>query len=68
MRLLDKRLLPHRQRGLRGRERDLRPRDDAQVHVALLDDGVLLFDYPAKSGKRRVQSVVDPEVFAIVAA
>jgi DNA topoisomerase IB len=35
-------------------------------HVALLGDGALLFDYPAKSGKRRVQSVVDDEVYAIV--
>jgi DNA topoisomerase-1 len=25
-------------------------------------DGVLLFDYPAKHGKRRLQAVVDPEV------
>src|SRR3954469_10010854 len=30
-------------------------------HVRLRDDRIL-FDYPAKSGKRRVQSVVDPEV------
>jgi DNA topoisomerase I len=28
----------------------------------------ILFDYPAKSGKRRVQSVVDPEVAGVVAA
>jgi DNA topoisomerase-1 len=36
-------------------------------HVKLLDDSRLLFDYPAKSGQRRVQSVIDPEVFEIVA-
>jgi DNA topoisomerase I len=35
-------------------------------HVKLLEDGALLFDYPAKHGKRRVQSVVDEEVYAIV--
>jgi DNA topoisomerase I len=35
-------------------------------HVRLLDEGVLLFDYPAKHGKRRVQSVVDHDVYAIV--
>jgi DNA topoisomerase-1 len=37
-------------------------------HVRLLDDGVLTFDYPAKSGKRRVQSIVDPEIYEIIAA
>ena len=36
-------------------------------HVRLLDDHTLLFDYPAKSGQRRVQSVIDPEVYDIVA-
>jgi len=35
-------------------------------HVQLLDDCRLRFDYPAKSGQRRVQSIVDPEVFEIV--
>ena len=35
-------------------------------HVRLRDD-VLLFDYPAKSGKRRVQAVVDPLVADVVA-
>jgi DNA topoisomerase I len=34
-------------------------------HVRLRDD-VLLFDYPAKSGKRRVQAVVDPLVADVV--
>jgi len=37
-------------------------------HVELAGDGVLVFDYPAKSGKRRVQAVVDPEVYEVVAA
>jgi DNA topoisomerase IB len=36
-------------------------------HVKCLKDGVLLFDYPAKSGQRRIQSVVDPGVYEIVA-
>ena len=31
-------------------------------------DKVLTFDYPAKSGKRRVQSVVDADVFEVVQA
>jgi DNA topoisomerase I len=35
-------------------------------HVQLLDDCTLLFDYPAKSGKRRVQSIVDRDVYDIV--
>jgi len=37
-------------------------------HVKLLDDCRLLFDYPAKSGQRRVQSVIDSEVYEIVEA
>ena len=36
-------------------------------HVKLAEDGVLVFDYPAKHGKRRLQAVVDPEVYALVA-
>ena len=35
-------------------------------HVRLLGDGTVEFDYVAKSGKRRIQSVVDPEVYAVV--
>ena len=35
-------------------------------HVKLLPENTLLFDYPAKSGQRRVQSIVDPEVFDIL--
>jgi DNA topoisomerase-1 len=35
-------------------------------HVRLLDDQTLLFDYPAKHGKRRVQSMVDADVATIV--
>jgi DNA topoisomerase I len=36
-------------------------------HVRLGDDGLITFDYPAKSGKRRIQSLVDPEVYDVVA-
>src|SRR3954467_4837572 len=36
-------------------------------HVKLLPGSTLLFDYPAKSGQRRIQSIVDPEVYEIVA-
>jgi DNA topoisomerase I len=35
-------------------------------HVTVTADDVLLFDYPAKHGKRRIQSVVDAEVAGIV--
>src|SRR5947209_2231224 len=34
--------------------------------VRLLPGGTLRFDYPAKSGQRRVQSIVDPDVFEVV--
>ena len=34
-------------------------------HVSMRD-GVLVFDYPAKSGKRRVQAVIDPVVAEVV--
>jgi DNA topoisomerase IB len=36
-------------------------------HVSLEPNGRLVFDYPAKGGRRRLQSVVDPEVYGIVA-
>ena len=36
-------------------------------HVRLLDGPVLVFDYPAKGGQRRIQSIVDPDVYEIVA-
>jgi len=36
-------------------------------HVKI-DDGVVTFDYVAKSGKRRIQSIVDPDVCRIVVA
>jgi DNA topoisomerase I len=36
-------------------------------HVRLGDDGLITFDYPAKNGKRRIQSLVDPEVYDVVA-
>ena len=35
-------------------------------HVTLTEPELIRFDYPAKSGKRREQSIVDPEVFEIV--
>jgi DNA topoisomerase IB len=37
-------------------------------HATLRDGCVLTFDYPAKGGARRLQSVVDPQAFAVVAA
>ena len=37
-------------------------------HVTLERNGVLSFDYTSKGGKRRVQSVVDPDVYRVVAA
>jgi DNA topoisomerase I len=36
-------------------------------HVTVQDDA-MVFDYPAKSGQRRVQEVVDPDVADLVAA
>ena len=35
-------------------------------HVKLGPENLLVFDYPAKSGKRRVQAVVDSEVYDVV--
>jgi DNA topoisomerase-1 len=37
-------------------------------HVTIEDGGVMVFDYPSKSGQRRIQAVVDDEVCAIVMA
>ena len=37
-------------------------------HVTLGDGDTLTFDYPAKSGKRRVQTISDEAVFAVVSA
>jgi DNA topoisomerase IB len=37
-------------------------------HVTVEPDGTMVFDYPAKSGKRRLQAVVDPLANDIVAA
>jgi DNA topoisomerase IB len=37
-------------------------------HVRLGSEGAVTFDYPAKSGKRRVQTIVDEDIFAVVAA
>jgi DNA topoisomerase IB len=38
----------------------------AKSHVELAGGGALVFDYPAKSGKRRLQAVVDPDVYGVV--
>ena len=35
-------------------------------HVSLNGGGSLTFDYPAKGGQRRIQSLVDPDVYEIV--
>jgi DNA topoisomerase-1 len=35
-------------------------------HVTLSEPNLIRFEYPAKSGQRREQSIVDPEVFDIV--
>ena len=35
-------------------------------HVTVGSDGELVFDYTAKGGARRVQTIVDPEVHAVV--
>jgi DNA topoisomerase IB len=37
-------------------------------HVTLASDGEMVFDYPAKSGQRRIQAVVDAQASEIVAA
>jgi DNA topoisomerase I len=37
-------------------------------HVTLSDGHLIRFDYPSKGGKRRVQSVVDRDVFKVVEA
>jgi DNA topoisomerase-1 len=37
-------------------------------HVELGEDGELVFDYVGKAGKRRLQAIVDPELYAVVAA
>jgi DNA topoisomerase-1 len=37
-------------------------------HVRLMADNVLVFDYPAKGGKRRVQAIVDSRLYETAAA
>jgi DNA topoisomerase-1 len=39
-----------------------------KAHVSLERDGTMVFDYPAKSGQRRVQAIVDPLVTEVVGA
>src|SRR3954464_13910840 len=36
-------------------------------HVRIENGEVMVFDYPAKSGQRRVQGIVDPDALAVVA-
>ena len=57
------RLLPHRHRGVRGAERAPTAwRRCASATSRSGDGDAMVFDYPAKSGQRRVQAVVDPKV------
>ncbi len=35
-------------------------------HVLLQPGNVLVFDYPAKAGRRRLESIVDPQVYRLV--
>jgi DNA topoisomerase-1 len=37
-------------------------------HVTLAAEGEMVFDYPAKSGQRRLQGIIDPAAYDIVAA
>jgi DNA topoisomerase-1 len=37
-------------------------------HVTIDDDGLMVFDFPAKSGQRRVQGIIDERACSIVAA
>lgn len=37
-------------------------------HVSIADEEVVIFDYVAKSGVRRVQAIADPDVLEVVAA
>jgi DNA topoisomerase IB len=37
-----------------------------KAHVTIEDDDTMVFDFPAKSGKRRVQAVVDADAAALV--
>jgi DNA topoisomerase-1 len=37
-------------------------------HVTIEDDDTMVFDYPAKSGKRQIRAVVDPVAIDVVAA
>ena len=60
-------LLPDRQRALRGRERDLRPRDPARKHVRI-ERHAAVFDYTAKGSKRHRQEIADPAVVPTIKA
>ena len=58
------RLLPDRLGGLRRGERHLRDRDDGQAPRDGLRATRSTFDYEAKGGQRRLQTIGDPEVAA----
>ena len=50
-----------------GRQRQLRARHAREAPRHARRRRLLVFDYVAKSGKRRLQAVVDPEVYEVVA-
>ena len=60
------RLLPDRERGICRGERDVRPRDDGEAARAAPARQRDRFDYVAKGGKHRLQSIVDPQVYRLV--
>ena len=64
VRLLDRGFFRIGSRGLRRAERELRPRDDAPEHVTPRRRRDRRSTTPAKSGQRRVQAIVDPDVRA----
>ena len=37
-------------------------------HHVSIEDGEVVFDFPAKSGRRRVQAIVDPDVLEVITA
>ena len=61
------RLLPDRHRGVRGvTNESFGLATMRKEHVTLEDGDTMVFDYPAKSGKRRIQAVVDPLAIDVV--
>jgi DNA topoisomerase-1 len=37
-----------------------------KAHVRIGDGGTMVFDYPAKHGKRRIQAIVDPQAIDVI--